>query len=116
MRKNAFAARREVRSLSPMLPLVSNTRPTATGSSSIANCVMVCSTRSSKTRKFSFSSPVTGRLSGSFTETGMSTRFVSTRRVAPVGFFFGRGGLLTRVDGDLRARKRGETGEHGGAA
>ena len=65
-----------------MLPLMSNTSPTATGSSSIEKCVMVCSTRSSKSLKCSLSSPVTGRLVGSQTETGTSTRFVSMRRVA----------------------------------
>ncbi len=37
MRKNSLAAMRERCSLSPMLPLVSKTRPTATGSSSMAN-------------------------------------------------------------------------------
>ena len=48
-----------------MLPLMSKTRPTVTGSSSIEKWVMVCSTLSSKTLKCSFSSPVTGRFCGS---------------------------------------------------
>ncbi len=85
--KNAAAARRERRILGPMLPLVSKTRPTATGSSSIAKWVMFCSAWSSKILKCSGSRPVTGRLFGSVTETGMSTRLESTRRVA-----FGAGG------------------------
>ena len=66
-----------------MLPLTSKTRPTATGSSSMEKCVMACSILSSKTRKCSFSRPVTGRFSGSQTVTGTSTRLVSTRRLAP---------------------------------
>src|SRR4051812_8815679 len=80
-----------------MLPLVSKTRPTATGSSSIANWVMACSTRSSKTRKCSFSRPVTGRLSWSLTETGIRTRLVSTRMSARDCSSFGGGGRLRTV-------------------
>src|ERR1035441_2648133 len=84
-----------------MLPLMSKTSPTATGSSSIEKCVMVCSTRSSSTRKCSFSSPVTGRFWGSHTETGTSTRLVSMRRLAEGldsaggGPSFGRGSVFT---------------------
>ena len=48
----------------------------------MANCVTVCSTLSSKTRKCSFSRPVTGRLRVSHTVTGTSTRLVSMRRLA----------------------------------
>src|SRR5450759_1303216 len=84
-----------------MLPLMSKTSPTATGSSSIEKWVMVCSTRSSSTRKCSFSSPVTGRFWGSHTETGTSTRLVSMRRLAE-GLdsgggtpSFGRGSVFT---------------------
>ena len=62
--------------------VLSNTSPTATGSSSMAKCVMVCSTLSSSTLKCSFSSPVTGRLKGSHTVTGTSTRLVSLRMLA----------------------------------
>src|ERR1035437_8942151 len=68
-----------------MLPLVSKTRPTATGSSSMANCVIGCGTLSSKTRKFSFSRPETGRFSGSLTVTGTRIRVVSTRILARPG-------------------------------
>src|SRR5262249_137522 len=57
-------------------------RPTATGSSSIAKCLISCSTLSSKTLKCSFSRPVTGRLKGSQTVTGTSTKFRSTRKFA----------------------------------
>src|SRR5579872_3055067 len=63
-----------------MLPLVSNTSPTATGSSSIEKLVIACSTLSSNTRKFSFSKPETGRLKVSFTATGTRTSVRSTRR------------------------------------
>src|ERR1039458_8209021 len=101
MRKNSLAAARERISLSPMLPLVSKTRQTETGSSSIANCVIGCGTLSSKTRKFSFSRPETGRLSGSLTVTGtrisvVSTRILGTRAGASCfGTGLGRCSILT---------------------
>jgi hypothetical protein len=76
-----------------MLPLVSKTSPTATGSSSMANCVIFCSTLSSKTRKFSLSSPETGRFNGSLTVTGTRIRVVSTRSVAGGGRSFFSGGF-----------------------
>src|ERR1035437_1820800 len=100
MRKNSLAAMRERFSLSPMLPLVSNTRQTATGSSSMAKCVIGCGTLSSKTRKFSFSRPETGRFSGSLTVTGTRIRVVSTRILARPGAScfgagLGRGSILT---------------------
>src|ERR1039457_6540730 len=79
--KNSWAASWYCRSIPPMLPLTSNTNPTATGSSSIANRVMTCSTLLSKTRKFSCSNPVTGRPSLSVTVTGTATRSVVIRRV-----------------------------------
>src|SRR5450759_254499 len=84
-----------------MLPLMSKTIPTATGSASIEKWVMVCSTWSSSTRKCSFSSPVTGRFWGSHTETGTSTRLVSMRRLddrldsAGGTPSFGRGSVFT---------------------
>src|SRR5215470_14924538 len=68
-----------------MLPLVSKISPTATGSSSMANCTMGCSTLSSKRRKFSFSRPDTGRFILSLTLTGTSTSWVSTRRLGRDG-------------------------------
>jgi hypothetical protein len=80
--------------------LVSNTSPTAIGSSSLANCEIVCSTLSSNNRKFSFSRPETGRSKGSFTLTGTSTKVVSTRNVergaaCSFGAGFGRGWIST---------------------
>src|SRR6185312_5987744 len=66
-----------------MLPLVSKMKPRAMGSSSFRNEVIVCSTLSSKIRKFSFSSPVMGWLNWSLTVAGTSTRLVSTLRFAP---------------------------------
>src|SRR5215831_15212247 len=68
-----------------MLPLVSKISPTATGSSSMANCTMGCSTLSSKRRKFSFSRPDTGRFILSLTLTGTRTSWVSTRRLGRDG-------------------------------
>ena len=65
-----------------MLPLMSKTSPTLSGASSLENCWIFCSTLSSEILKFSFSSPVTKRFSGSVTVTGMSTTVVSTRMFA----------------------------------
>src|ERR1035438_3358617 len=48
---------------------------------------------SSKRRKFSFSSPVTNRLSGSVTVTGINTSVVSTRMLAFGRISVGTGGL-----------------------
>src|ERR1039457_4527553 len=79
--KNSWAASWYCRSIPPMLPLTSNTNPTATGSSSIVKRVMTCSTLLSKTRKFPCSNPVTGRPDLSVTVTGTATRSVVIRRV-----------------------------------
>ena len=65
-----------------MLPLQSNTTPTESGASSLENWLRSCSLWSSKTLKFSFSSPVTKRFMGSVTVTGISTRVLSTRMLA----------------------------------
>ena len=65
-----------------MLPLQSKTTPTESGASSLENCEISCSVLSSKTLKFSFSSPVTKRFKGSVTVTGISTRVLSTRMLA----------------------------------
>src|SRR5438093_130765 len=62
-----------------MLPLVSKTKPIESGASSLAKWTTFCSTLSSMSRKFSFSSPVTKRLSGSVTVTLIRTTVVSTR-------------------------------------
>ena len=69
--KNWFAASRDFCSLLPMLPLVSKMRPTESGASSLAKWAIFCSVLSSKTRKCSFSNPVTKRFSGSVTVTGI---------------------------------------------
>src|SRR5271165_3430001 len=61
-----------------MLPLVSKTKPMEMGASSEENCVICCSTLSSKSLKCSFSRPVTKRFSGSVTVTLMSTRVLFT--------------------------------------
>ena len=65
-----------------MLPLASNTMPTVTGASSEENWLTSCSILSSNTLKCSFSSPVTERFIGSYTETGISTRVESIRMLA----------------------------------
>src|SRR5258706_11538179 len=65
-----------------MLPLVSKAIPTESGASSLENCTISCSTLSSKTLKFSLSSPVTNRLIGSVTATGIKTSVVSSRMSA----------------------------------
>src|SRR6476659_650024 len=62
-----------------MLPLVSKTRPIESGASSLAKCTNFCSDLSSNNRKFSFSSPVTKRFSGSVTVTLIRTTVVSIR-------------------------------------
>src|SRR6202158_5958460 len=62
-----------------MLPLQSKTTPTDRGASSLENWLISCSFLSSNNLKFSFSRPVTKRLYGSVTVTGMSTRVLSTR-------------------------------------
>src|SRR6266576_3686107 len=77
--KKCATASRDFVSLFPMLPLVSKTQPMESGASSLAKWVTFCSTLSSNSRKFSFSNPVTKRLSGSVTVTLIKTTVVSTR-------------------------------------
>src|SRR5437763_6754647 len=62
-----------------MLPLVSKTRPIEMGASSLEKALISCSTLSSKSLKWSFSSPVTKRLRGSVTVTLIKTNVLLTR-------------------------------------
>ena len=78
VRMNCTAAWRAFSTLSDMLPLISNTKPMETGTSSLDNVSTSCSLLFSKTRKFSFSRPTTRRSDGSMTVTFTSVRSTST--------------------------------------
>ena len=79
-----------------MLSLASNTMPTETGASSLANCTTVCSAWSSKTRKASRRRPVMAWFRASVTLTGISTRSLSIRKSGRVAGVWPRTGIITR--------------------
>ena len=80
---------------SRMLPLVSSSRPMETGASTFVKCVILCSTPSSNSRKFSLVKLVTEAPSGVVTLTGIRTSGTSTRRSARGLFGLARGTIAT---------------------
>ncbi len=77
VRKNCTAARRDLSTLSAMLPLMSKITPIEIGTSSLEKRTISCSTPSSNARKLFCSRPVTSRPYGSVTVTFTSVMSTS---------------------------------------